>query len=573
MKYFIKTLSLALCLFVCSAGIAQQAEFDIKPGTPVILRQGDHFEFIVEVINNSDSEITGQVQLLLADAITRESVDGWFQNVFPNQFFTVAAKAAEFYKFPVEIPFQFTSTLQWTVVAVTRQSKQEKTALTPVLSNQFFTRETARFPLKSLTTDVFIKTLAGSEKVPNLLHRGLSLEVMSTRLWEACKQIASMAEVQNKPLDYFEKWAALSYAKFIIDSFPAVRNLLQSNPSHSFGDPKQQGIVAEVSPWVLSSARPVHAYAQLFDKTANANALSNSFAFFMLAQNDEGSFPWYLGGSGDESATKYIYRTLNKLLTGGYVPAEQVEIVNSIKTKAFKWLNMHRRNEWYTNPQHDSLIAMLKTGSKLSQPLPPIRWKAGNMQLNLNDTTRLGYAFQTINGTLVDPVMNKTVITTRDTARSLRAIVTHDYFTDRPAGKTNQHLKLTKKIYIKRINNTPLPSDENTIFHVGDKLRVVLTVVAMHPIRHLVINDANPSAFYQKGSGMYVQRKTMNFYERQMPSGRKYFFPLLPAGKHEFSYETTVTQAGSFSAGMTSAESIDKPGIFNFIKGFPVTIE
>jgi hypothetical protein len=169
--------------------------------------------------------------------------------------------------------------------------------------------------------------------------------------------------------------------------------------------------------------------------------------------------------------------------------------------------------------------------------------------------------------------MDRSVVTTRDTARALSGKLTHDYFTDLPPGKANQHLKLSKKVFIRRDQKTLVRADENTIFHAEDKLRIVLTVEAAHPIYYLVINDLNPTAFYQKGSGMFVQRKNLNFYERQLPAGRKYFFPVLPAGRHEFIYETTVMQAGHFSGGMTTAESLVKPGIFNFIKSFPVTIE
>lgn len=572
MKNNLKTLWLCLLLSVSATTFSQPA-FDIKPSVPVVLRHGDHFEFTVEIVNHSDSEITGQVQLLLADALNNESVDGWFQNVFPNQFFTVAAKDTESYKFPMEIPFQFTSAMHWQIVAQSATFKQEKTGIIPILTNQFFRKETTRFSLKPLSTEINVKSLADSDKIPNLLHRGLSLEITSSRLWEACKQIALMMEVQNKPLDYFEKWAALSYAKFINDSFPAISNLVAATSA----DPKQHNLIAEVSPWAVSSGKPVQAYLPVFDRMSQANAISNSFAFFLFAQNDDGSFPWYMGGVGDEEATRYISRTLQKMLTGGFVSSEQSASIRSIKAAADKWLKQSRHATAlpvaFVNRQHDSLITILKTAPKKITPLPPVRWKAGNLQLNLNDTLRSGYAFQTITGTMVNPVLSKTVVNTRDTARSLMGIITHDYFTDMPAGKSNQHLKLTKKIFLKTGQKLPRLADEHTVFHAGDKLRIVITAEAAHPIYYLLLMDANPSSFFQKGSGMFVQRKNLDFYERQLAAGRKYFFPVLPAGKHEFAYETTVTQAGNFAAGMTTAESLATPGIFNFIKGYPVTIE
>jgi hypothetical protein len=90
-----------------------QKELMVQPNAPRFLRQGDHMEFTAKIVNLSDKEITGQAQLLLIDATTNQSVDGYFLNTFPNQYFTVGAGQSEVVKFPIQVPMQFSNALTW----------------------------------------------------------------------------------------------------------------------------------------------------------------------------------------------------------------------------------------------------------------------------------------------------------------------------------------------------------------------------------------------------------------------------------------------------------------------------
>lgn len=94
-----------------------QKELMVQPNPPRFLRQGDRMEFSVKIVNLSDKEMTGQAELQLVDATTNESVDGWFMNTFPNQYFTVAAGGSEVVKFPVQVPYLFNNALTWRVIA------------------------------------------------------------------------------------------------------------------------------------------------------------------------------------------------------------------------------------------------------------------------------------------------------------------------------------------------------------------------------------------------------------------------------------------------------------------------
>ena len=90
---------------------------------PNFLREGDRIELSAKVTNFSDHELTGTTQLTLLNAATNQSVDGWFKNIFPTQYFTVAVGQSLDIKFPIEIPYNFNSALKYQVTATTNPPK------------------------------------------------------------------------------------------------------------------------------------------------------------------------------------------------------------------------------------------------------------------------------------------------------------------------------------------------------------------------------------------------------------------------------------------------------------------
>ena len=89
----------------------------VQPNAPRFLREGDKMEFSAKIVNLTDKELTGQAKLQLIDATTNQPVDGWFNNMIPEQFFTVAAGQSEAIKFPMAVPYQFNKALVWRIVA------------------------------------------------------------------------------------------------------------------------------------------------------------------------------------------------------------------------------------------------------------------------------------------------------------------------------------------------------------------------------------------------------------------------------------------------------------------------
>ncbi len=71
----------------------------VQANAPRFLREGDRIEFSTKIVNTTEKELSGQVELSLIDPSTNKPVDGWFQNSFPNQYFTAEAGQSVVVKF------------------------------------------------------------------------------------------------------------------------------------------------------------------------------------------------------------------------------------------------------------------------------------------------------------------------------------------------------------------------------------------------------------------------------------------------------------------------------------------
>jgi len=70
---------------------------------PSKVKAGQHIETVVQVNNWGKAEFSGSLVLEIKDAASK-SVDGWFKNIFPVQYFTVAVGETESISFPFDVP-------------------------------------------------------------------------------------------------------------------------------------------------------------------------------------------------------------------------------------------------------------------------------------------------------------------------------------------------------------------------------------------------------------------------------------------------------------------------------------
>ena len=102
-----------------------QKIISVKTNFPQCLIQGNKQEIKATIINHDTVEHTGTITLELIDVSTNKSVDGWFVNIFPFQYFTAAKDDSCIIKFPIQVPMSYTKKLKYRLVASSKIIKNE----------------------------------------------------------------------------------------------------------------------------------------------------------------------------------------------------------------------------------------------------------------------------------------------------------------------------------------------------------------------------------------------------------------------------------------------------------------
>ena len=136
MRRIQKQIHLFILMAVCSSYIAT-GQVVVTGSHASFLREGDK-SFITATINNkSNKPVTGQVHLALINPTNNSPVDGWFQNVFPSQFYSIDAGAETRIQFPIQAAFGYMQLLRYQLEATVLENKKEIIA-TSNFSDSFF---------------------------------------------------------------------------------------------------------------------------------------------------------------------------------------------------------------------------------------------------------------------------------------------------------------------------------------------------------------------------------------------------------------------------------------------------
>lgn len=124
-----------LCLVLCSYTWAQQNKKNIALHCtfPSVLHGNEQKELSVNIINFLQKETVGTVTMDLFNAAGNTSVDGWFLNIFPYQYFTAIPGKKFTARFPFTVPAGFNGKLK---IVITAACSNEKDSLVRTLTVQ-----------------------------------------------------------------------------------------------------------------------------------------------------------------------------------------------------------------------------------------------------------------------------------------------------------------------------------------------------------------------------------------------------------------------------------------------------
>jgi len=339
--------------------IITQKQLMVQPNVPRFLREGDHINLSTKIVNLTDSEFTGQVELQLLDATTNQPVDGWFQNIQPNQYFTVAAKQSEPVIFNLQIPYQFNKPLTYRFIASVPKSPSSGSGLSdgeentlPVLSNRMLVTESLTLNMNGKEKKDFkFEKLLQSGNSETLNNHSLTVEFTSNPAWYAVQALPYLMEYPYECAEQtFNRFYANALASKIVSASPRIKEIFErwktSDTSALLSNLQKneelKSVLLQETPWVLqgkSESEQKKNIALLFDMAKMSSQLESAIAKLQDMQLDNGGFVWFKGGPDDRYITQYILAGIGHLKKLNAIPKSSSEKINAIVKTALFYLD------------------------------------------------------------------------------------------------------------------------------------------------------------------------------------------------------------------------------------------
>jgi uncharacterized protein YfaS (alpha-2-macroglobulin family) len=337
--------------------IVTQKDLMVQPNAPRFLREGDRMNFSAKIANLTDKEITGQVQLQLIDATNNQSVDGWFKNVMPNQYFTVPAKQSVPVTFSIEIPYQFNKPVTYRLIAKAGAISDGEEAMLPVVSNRMLVTESLPLPVRGNTTKNFtFEKLVKSGNSETLNHHSLTVEYTSNPAWYAVQALPYLMEYPYECAEQiFNRVYANALASTVANASPKIKEIFErwknvdssALLSNLQKNEELKSVLLQETPWVLQAkneAQQKKNIALLFDLVRMSTELNKWSHKLQELQSSNGGFVWFKGGPDDRYITQYILTGIGHLKKLKALPKN--DILDDIIKKALPYLDA-RINEDY----------------------------------------------------------------------------------------------------------------------------------------------------------------------------------------------------------------------------------
>lgn len=114
---FVYATLLLCCVLLTTQSLAQQKPLSIHFTAPTAMFLGETLKLKVQVKHQLTKEQTGTLQFALYNAETKKSVDGWFLNFFPFQYFTTISNEIFETEFPFTVPNDYKGKFSLELVA------------------------------------------------------------------------------------------------------------------------------------------------------------------------------------------------------------------------------------------------------------------------------------------------------------------------------------------------------------------------------------------------------------------------------------------------------------------------
>ena len=295
----------------------------VQPNPPRFLREGDTVEFTVKVSNQTDKPLRGQVQLTFNQALDNQSADKLLGNTKPAQDFDIPAKESRTCAWRVHVP-DGCGFLSYKAVGAAANISDGEEGYLPVLSSRILVIESLPLPIRGPATKKFEFTkLLKSGGSKTLQNQSLVVQMVSHPAWYAVLALPYLMEYPYECSEQiFNRLYANALARSIANSDPKIRRIFdQWKNTPALESPLQKNqdlkaVMLEETPWLRQAENESQARKNvgiLFDDNRLNYELEATLRKLAEMQLNDGRWPWFPGGQGNDYITLYVTTGFGRL--------------------------------------------------------------------------------------------------------------------------------------------------------------------------------------------------------------------------------------------------------------------
>ena len=330
----------------------------VQANPPRFLREGDEVEMAVKVTNQSEREQRGTARLSFADGESGTAADAALGLTVPEQTFSVPAKESRSLTWRVRVP-DGQGFLTWKAVAGTAEVSDGEEGWLPVLSRRVLVRESLPLAMGRVGEKQYVfEKLGAAGGSETLRHQGLSVELTSRPAWAAVMALPYLMEFPHECAEQtFNRYYANVLARHLALSDPEVRRVFDvwrdvqvealESPLLKNGDLKT--VMMEETPWLREAGKESEQRRNagvLFDASRLDAETARVLAKLDELQLEDGSWPWFAGGTTNERITLYVLAGFGKLERLG------IKVESKMIDEAVEWAD-----EWLEREYREAVRA------------------------------------------------------------------------------------------------------------------------------------------------------------------------------------------------------------------------
>ena len=326
--------------------IQTHKELMITPNMPRFVREDDHITIAAKVANLSDKNLNGVAELTFFNLLTNEPLQILSKETNGSQNFSLDKDGNAVVSWVIDIPKNIEA-LGYRIIAKAGSFSDGEEGAIPVLANRMLVTETMPLYVKEGQNKLFNFTALENRKSATLENFKLTLELTTNPAWTAIMALPSIKESQYTSTDQtFAKVFANTIAANLINSNPSIKQVFDywskqgEITSKLEQNQELKNVLIAETPWVREAAdetEQMKRLAVLFDLNKMRTEYQAELNRLGDSQNQDGGFPWYVGGTSDVYITQSIVEGFGTMKNMGALAMSSTEA--DILKKAIAYLD------------------------------------------------------------------------------------------------------------------------------------------------------------------------------------------------------------------------------------------